>query len=70
MADSGIGIAADLLPRLFSPFVTTKPSGMGLGLSISRTIVETLGGRMRAENLPVGGASFHFTLPFVSAHQA
>ena len=70
VTDSGTGITADLLPRMFSPFVTTKPSGMGLGLSISRTIVETLGGRMRAENLPVGGASFHFTLPFVSAHQA
>jgi two-component system sensor kinase FixL len=70
VADSGIGIAAELLPRIFNPFVTTKPSGMGLGLSISRTIVESHGGRIRAENLPVGGAAFHFTLPFVSAHQA
>ena len=37
---------------------------MGLGLSISRTIIETHGGRIRAENLPAGGAAFHFTLPF------
>ncbi len=70
VADSGIGIAAELLPRIFSSFVTTKPTGMGLGLSISRAIVENLGGRMRAENLPVGGAAFHFTLPFVPARQA
>ncbi len=69
VADSGTGIASELLPRIFSSYVTTKPTGMGLGLSISRAIVETLGGRMRAENLPIGGAAFHFTLPFVPADQ-
>ena len=61
--DGGVGIPAEMLPRIFEPFVTSKASGMGLGLSISRTIVEAHGGRVRAENLPAGGAAFHFTLP-------
>jgi two-component system sensor kinase FixL len=65
VSDNGVGIAAEMLPRVFDPFVTSKASGMGLGLSISRTIVETYGGRIRAENLSAGGAAFHFTLPFV-----
>jgi signal transduction histidine kinase len=61
--DSGGGIPASVLPRVFEPFVTSKSSGMGLGLAISRTIVEAHGGRIRAENLPQRGAAFHFTLP-------
>ena len=70
VTDSGAGIDAAMLPRIFDAFVTSKPSGMGLGLSISRTIVEALGGQLSAANLPEGGASFRFTLPFVKAHRA
>ena len=61
--DSGIGIDPESAERLFSAFFTTKPSGMGMGLSIARSIIEAHGGRLRAEsNLPQG-AAFHFTLP-------
>jgi signal transduction histidine kinase len=61
--DRGIGIPPDKLPRLFEPFFTTKPNGMGMGLAISRTIIETHGGKLRGENNPDGGATFRFTLP-------
>ena len=61
--DLGAGIPADKLPRLFEPFFTTKPNGMGMGLAISRTIIETHGGKLRGENNPNGGATFRFTLP-------
>jgi len=67
--DSGTGIPAEMLPKLFDPFVTSKLGGMGLGLSISRTIVEAFGGRMRAESLPLRGAAVHFTLPFDSGRR-
>ena len=70
VTDSGAGIDAAMLPRIFDAFVTSKPSGMGLGLSISRTIVEALGGQLSATNLPEGGATFRFTLPFGKAHRA
>jgi signal transduction histidine kinase len=70
VVDSGVGISPDLLPHIFNSFVTSKSGGMGLGLSISRTIAETHGGRIRAENLPGGGAAFHFTLPFESGERA
>jgi PAS domain S-box-containing protein len=63
VADSGPGIPADNLPRLFEPFFTTKESGIGMGLSISRKIVEAHHGRIWAENRPAGGAVFHVTLP-------
>ncbi|HEV7660986.1 MAG TPA: PAS domain-containing protein [Allosphingosinicella sp.] len=63
VADSGAGIAAEHLGSLFSEFMTTKSGGMGLGLPISRTIVEAHGGEIRAENREGGGASFLFTLP-------
>jgi two-component system sensor kinase FixL len=55
-----------MLPHIFDPFVSSKSTGMGLGLSISRTIVEAYGGRIRAEHLPSGRAALHFTLPFAS----
>jgi signal transduction histidine kinase len=61
--DLGPGIPPDRLPRLFDSFFTTKTHGMGLGLSIVRSIVEAHGGRIWAENSPSGGACFRFTLP-------
>jgi two-component system, LuxR family, sensor kinase FixL len=70
VVDSGVGIPSGLLPRIFDPFVTSKASGMGLGLSISQTIIEAHGGRVHAENLPAGGAAFHFTLPFEAVQKA
>ncbi|MDO9361860.1 MAG: PAS domain S-box protein [Sphingopyxis sp.] len=62
VTDTGEGIAAEMLPRLFEAFETSKEDGMGLGLSISRTIVEAHGGRIWAEARPEGGTAFHFTL--------
>lgn len=61
--DNGPGIPDDQLPRLLEPFFTTKPNGLGLGLSITRSIVEAYGGCLTAGNLSEGGASFRFTLP-------
>ena len=61
--DAGPGVPADLLAQIFDPFFTTKPSGMGMGLAISRTIVEAHGGRLWGENKQGGGAVFRFTLP-------
>ena len=65
--DSGTGIAADMLDSIFDSFVTSKPEGMGFGLSVSRTIVEAHGGRIRAENRAEGGASFQISLPLARA---
>ncbi|WP_165799508.1 PAS domain-containing sensor histidine kinase [Sphingomonas oleivorans] len=62
MEDSGPGIPPDHLERLFDSFFTTKESGLGIGLSICRSIIEAHGGEIRAANLP-GGACFSFTLP-------
>jgi len=61
--DAGPGIPAGTLVQIFDPFFTTKPNGMGMGLAISRTIVESHGGRLWAENKAGGGAVFRFTLP-------
>ena len=66
VADSGSGIAQEISEQLFQPFVTTKRQGMGVGLSISRTIIESHGGRIWAEPNPTGGTIFHFTLAVVS----
>ena len=70
VADSGVGIPADSIGGIFDAFVTTKPNGMGLGLAISRTIIEAHGGQIHAENKPEGGAVIRFTLPFASAPPA
>jgi two-component system sensor kinase FixL len=62
IADTGPGLAPEVLERLFQPFVTTKEAGMGVGLSICRTIIEAHGGEISARNRPEGGAAFRFTL--------
>ncbi|WP_322788889.1 sensor histidine kinase [Sphingobium herbicidovorans] len=64
--DTGLGIDPEVADRLFQPFITTKRTGMGVGLSISRTIVEAHGGRIWAELREGGGALFCVTLPRVS----
>jgi len=63
VVDRGTGIPADELERVFEPFFTTKEHGLGLGLSICRSIVATHGGRLWASNNENGGATFHLTLP-------
>jgi two-component system sensor kinase FixL len=69
VADTGPGIAPEIAGQLFQPFVTTKAEGMGVGLSISRTIVETHGGRIWAEPNHGEGTIFHFTLRSVRAEE-
>jgi C4-dicarboxylate-specific signal transduction histidine kinase len=61
--DSGVGLAPDQAPRIFEAFFTTKPDGMGMGLAISRSIVEAHGGKLWAQANDGPGASFLFTLP-------
>jgi PAS domain S-box-containing protein len=63
VADTGPGIDAEHADRLFAPFFTTKPQGIGMGLPICRSIIEAHGGRLWAENNDSGGAVFHFMLP-------
>lgn len=61
--DTGPGIAADMIDRLYSPFATTKPAGMGLGLPICRSIVDRHGGRLWLERTSADGSVFHLFLP-------
>jgi two-component system, LuxR family, sensor kinase FixL len=63
VSDTGRGIPADRLPKLFDAFFTTKKEGLGLGLSIARSIVEAHGGRIWAEDHGGRGATFRLTLP-------
>lgn len=63
VADTGPGIAPEIAERLFQPFNSSKPAGMGVGLSICRTIMEAHGGRIWAEPNPGGGTIFHLTAP-------
>ena len=61
--DSGTGLDPNTLGRIFDAFYTTKPGGMGMGLSISRSILQSHGGRLWATSNDVPGATLHFTLP-------
>jgi signal transduction histidine kinase len=61
--DTGPGISAEVLGRIYEPFFSTKPDGLGMGLSICRSIAEAHGGRLEASNNPAGGATFLFALP-------
>ena len=63
VCDAGSGVPAEMMGRLFTPFASTKPGGTGLGLSLSRRVVEEHGGRIAAANRPEGGACFTITLP-------
>jgi two-component system sensor kinase FixL len=63
VADTGPGIAKDIVDRLFQPFTTTKTQGLGVGLSLCRSIIEAHGGRLWAEPNPEGGTVFRFTVP-------
>jgi len=69
VADTGSGIAPEITAQLFQPFVTTKRQGMGVGLSISRTIIEAHGGSIAPRPNPGGGTVFSFTLPAVSREE-
>jgi len=70
VSDTGAGILPSVAGRLFEPFVTTKSNGMGLGLLVTRSIVEDHGGKIRSESNPGGGATFTFTLPAAERKRA
>ena len=63
VGDTGVGLPAGRADEIFNPFFTTKPQGSGMGLAISRSIVESHGGRLWATSGDGQGATFHFTLP-------
>jgi two-component system sensor kinase FixL len=67
--DTGSGISDAVSDQLFQPFVTSKRTGMGIGLSICRTIIDAHGGRIWFEAAPEGGTVFHFTLPSVEGNR-
>jgi two-component system, LuxR family, sensor kinase FixL len=69
VSDTGTGLSAEVNAQLFQPFVTTKRQGMGVGLSISRTIVEAHGGTIAPRPNPGGGTVFYFTLPAVNKEE-
>jgi signal transduction histidine kinase len=70
VSDTGVGLPPQQADQIFNPFVTTKPNGTGMGLSISRSIVQAHGGRLWARDNSPRGASFNFTLPTtVEAHE-
>ena len=69
VTDTGAGISPEINAQLFQPFITTKRHGMGVGLSISRTIVEAHGGSIAPRPNPKGGTVFSFTLPAVTREE-
>ena len=70
VTDTGTGIAPEIAQHLFEPFVTSKPNGMGVGLSICRTIIEAHGGRIVADSNKGGGTIFEFTIPLADAEES
>jgi C4-dicarboxylate-specific signal transduction histidine kinase len=66
VSDTGIGIADDMLDRIFEGFYTTKPQGLGVGLEVCRSILESHRGAIWAANNPERGAIFHFNLPLAA----
>jgi C4-dicarboxylate-specific signal transduction histidine kinase len=70
ISDTGPGLPEEVAARLFQPFITTKEKGMGLGLTISQTIINAHGGRLWAEPNAEAGVSFHFQLPLAEATEA
>jgi two-component system sensor kinase FixL len=69
VADTGLGISEEVAAHLFQPFFTTKPHGMGVGLSICKTIIDAHGGQIGTKPNPGGGTIFHFTLPAVKKEE-
>ena len=69
VTDSGTGMAPEIVEHIFDPFFSTKPSGMGLGLKVCRTIITAHGGQLEGKNNPGRGATFHFTLPAAKKDQ-
>jgi len=65
VSDTGVGLPMEKMDQIFSPFFTTKPQGSGMGLAISRSIVESHGGQLWATANDGRGATFHFTLPIL-----
>ena len=63
LSDTGPGIPEEIIPHIFEPFFTTKREGMGMGLNICRSIIESHKGRLWVEDNPGGGCVFRFTLP-------
>jgi C4-dicarboxylate-specific signal transduction histidine kinase len=69
VTDTGTGISPELLPRLFEPFLSTRPDGLGLGLTLCETLANHMGGHLRADHHAPRGALFELQLPLSQARQ-